>query len=119
MNKTVTELRNTNPGKMYSILKRLGSKPGDLDQENSFTLPTHADQGLTSEQAAERIAQHFASISQEFRPLVISNLPIRVQEKLRSPDSPPSLPDHEIYQQINAAKKPKSGVPNDLPRKIV
>ena len=119
LNKTVSELRHTNLGKMYSILKRLGSKPGDLDQENNFTLPSHADQGLSFEQSAELIAQHFASISQEFPPLCVSNLPERVQDKLMSPGSPPTLTEYEIFLQLNAAKKPKSGVANDLPRKIV
>ena len=119
LDKTVNDLRDTNPGKMYSILKRLGSKPGEVSQENNFTLPSHAELGLSSEESAELIAQHFASISQEFRPLCISNLPPRVQEKLLSPELPPTLDDHEIFQQIKAAKKPKSGVQNDLPRKIV
>ena len=100
LNKTVSELRISNPGKMYSVLKWLGSKPGDLDQETSFTLPLHEQKGLTDQQSAELIAQHFAEISQEH--LHISKLPIRVQDKLKSPGKPPTVTEFETFHQINA-----------------
>ena len=104
---------------MYSVLKRLGSKPGDLDQETCFSLPSHEAKGLSHEQSAELIAEHFAEISQEFRPLLVSNFPARVQEKIESSGSPPVVTEFETYKQISAAKKPKSGLSNDLPRKII
>ena len=103
---------------MYSTLKRLGSRPGDLDEFSTFSLPSHIEHGFTAEQSVETIARHFAEISQEYRPLVIDNLPERVKEKLKFPGSPPSVSEFETYLQINAAKKPKSGVPSDMPRKI-
>ena len=47
-------------------------------------------------------------------------LPLRVQHKLESDSSPPPVIDnYDVYQKIRAAKKPKSGVPGDLPRVIV
>ena len=49
LHKTIDELRNTNPGKMYSVLKLIGSKPGDLDQETCFSLPSHEAKGLSHE----------------------------------------------------------------------
>ena len=115
---TVSELRSTNLGKMYSLFKRLGAKPGELDDVSGFSLPSHVSEGLTAEESAEKIADYFAAISQEFRPLCTANLPTRVQEKLKLPGTPPSVNEFEIYQQINAAKKPKGGVECDLPRKI-
>ena len=102
----------------YSVLKRLGAKPGDSDHDNHFSLPSHIEKRLSNLESAECIAEHFASISQEFPPLSISDLPSRVQTKLWSASLPPLVTELETYQQIRATKKPKSGVPSDLPRSI-
>ena len=32
---------------------------------------------------------------------------------------PPDISEYEVYRKIRAAKKPKSGVPNDIPRLLV
>ena len=93
---------------------------GDCIDSNTFTLPGHEDENLTEEQSAERIADFFAHISQEFPPLDVKLLPLRVQHKLDSDSSPlPVIDNYDVYQKIRAAKKPKSGVPGDLPRVIV
>ena len=77
LNKNLEALRDTNPGQAYNILKKLGAQPGDCIDSNTFTLPSHESEGLSEEQSAERIAEHFAEISQEFPPLNI--LPPNVQ----------------------------------------
>ena len=118
MNKNVDELINTNPGQAYSILKRMGAQPGDCTDSNTFTLPDHAVQNLTNEEAAEKIANHFAEISQNFPPLNIDLLPEHVKVKLGTESSPPTISEWETLEKITAAKKPKSGVPGDLPRLI-
>ena len=118
VNKTVEELKYSEPGKMYSVLKRLGAKPGDTDNDNHFSLPSHVEKQLSNQESAEHIAEHFAAISQEFPPLSISDLPTRVQTKLQSAGIPPLVTEYETYRQIRVAKKPKSGVPSDLPRAI-
>ena len=88
--KNVTELKMANPGKAYTALKRLGAQPGDCeDLKAGFTLPNHADENLTEEQSAERIACHFAAISQEFPPLDGNNLPSHVQAKLQESGGTP------------------------------
>ena len=119
MKKTVGELKQSNPSKMYSILKRLGARPGDIDDGSSFSLPAHVQQGFSADQSAESIADHFAAISQEYRPLQISNLPARVQNKLLLPGISPAVTELDVYRQITAANKPKSGVPSDMPRKVI
>ena len=62
-------LKQTKPGQAYSILKKMGAQPGDCIDSNTFTLPAHESESLTDLQSAERIATHFAAISQEFVPL--------------------------------------------------
>ena len=96
----------------------MGAQPGDCSETNNFILPNHEAEGLSSEQSAERIAQHFAEISQQFPPLSLSLLPDRVKTKLHNKSSPPEIEDYEVYEKIKSAKKPKSGVPGDLPRRV-
>ena len=81
LTKTVNELKFSNPGKMYSILKRLGSKPSESESNGSFSLPLHLQKNLSNDQSAEIIAEHFAAISQEFSPLIINVLPDQVKAK--------------------------------------
>ena len=113
------ELMEYKPGQAYTVLKKMGAQPGDCIDSNTFTLPSHEIENLDNEQCAERIADYFAQISQEFPPLDRDLLPPRVQCKLDSPSVPPVMDEHDIYQKIKSAKKPRSGVPGDLPRVIV
>ena len=62
-------MKETDPGHAYRILKKMGAQPGDCSETNTFTLPNHEAEGLSAEQSAERMAQHFAEISQQFPPL--------------------------------------------------
>ena len=118
MEKNVDDLMDSNPGQAYSVLKRMGAQPGDCTEANTFILPEHVKENLTPDESAERIANHFAEISQKFPPLDVNLLPVRVQEKLRTVSSPPTVTEWETLEKINAAKKPKSGVPGDMPRQI-
>ena len=68
----------TEPGKAYSILKRLGAKPGESGNMGSFTIPEHVSLGLSAQQSADRIATKFAEISQEYEALDMGSLPTRV-----------------------------------------
>ena len=118
LRKNLDTLKESNPGQAYSVLKRLGAQPGDCTDSNGFTLPSHLDDNLTEEQSAERIANHFAEISQQFPPLNTALLPEHVQSILKSKSTPPTITERETYEKIVAANKPKSGVPGDLPRSI-
>ena len=112
-------MRDSKPGQAYSVLKKLGAQPGDCIDSNSFTLPTHENESLSAAESAERIAQHFAAISQKFLPLDVRALPPRVQTKLECGKPGPIITEHETYRKIMAAKKPRSGVPNDLPKTMI
>ena len=93
-------------------------QPGEGSESNTFSLPEH--ECLSPDQSAERIAEHFASISQEFPPLDIDLLPSHVKDKILSCDIlPPQISEYDTYCKIKSSKKPKSGVPNDLPKQII
>ena len=60
----------------------MGAQPGD--DEGNFTLSEHLDQNLSIKESVNKIAQHFAAISQEYPPLNPSTLPPRVKSKLEN-----------------------------------
>ena len=119
IDKSVRTLMEDDPGSAYKCLKRLAAQPGE--SESDFIVTSHLDANLTAEESLERLAQHFANISQEFTPLDISLLPSHVQASIKQPmiDQMPQLQDYDVYQKIKKTKKPKSSVPGDLPVKIV
>ena len=78
----MTALKLENPGKAYKILKRMGAKPGDCQDEGTFNLQNHIEANMSPEESAESVANHFSKISQEYSPLNEANLPPRVHKRL-------------------------------------
>ena len=112
------ELKESHPGKAFSILKDMGAQPGDCSKDKSnFKLLNH--ENLDNLECANRIGEHFAAISHEYDPIDINSLPDRVTERLRDESSPKLVSEFECYQKLLKAKKPKSVVPGDLPSAII
>ena len=105
-------------GSIYQILKRLSLRPGD-SPHSVFQLPDHAE--LSHTQAAEIIATHFSSISQEYTPLDVSCLPPNIRAWLELSDQGlrQRLSVRAVERRISKAKKPHGLVPGDLPKKLV
>ena len=75
----------------------MGAQPGDCSTDNhTFTLPGHLEEQLTDQQAADRIAEHFAEISSEFNPLIASLLQDRVQARLNDLSTPPEISEFDV-----------------------
>ena len=122
LEKHVRSLKEDELGKAYQSLKKLGAQPGDSSDEGSFTLISHLESNLTTEESGEKIAEHFAKISQEFPPLGLNLLPESVKAKVTAPTNlseVPEISDYEMYRAIRKSKKPRSQVPGDLPRRLV
>ena len=121
LRKQMGNLMECKPGKAYKVLKKIGSRPGECDEMSDIRLPNHENENLTDDQAAERVADYFAKISQEFPPLNVQSLPDRVQLVLFDEDSSPApiISEFDVYTASKSANKPKSGVPGDLPRPIL
>ena len=96
----------------------MSSRPG-ANKNGHFSLPNH--KGLSSSESAEKIADHFTKISQEYQALTISSLPPNVRLYLESSDDEeyPLLSPVTVYSRIVKAKKPMGTVPGDLPKNIV
>ena len=123
LEKNVRSLRESDPGKAYSILKRMGAQPGDIMDDGVFTLTEHLEKNLTKHESVEEIALHFAKISQEYPPLEPEKLPTDLKSKILIDSEdfgvPPKIDDIDVYNKIKKATKPKSGVPGDLPRALM
>ena len=119
--RNVSELKETNPAKAASILKKLGGAPGDCGDQGQFTILFHQEQNLSPEESTAKILRYFTDISKEYSPLDISTLPVRVKVKLLDRAiSVPEIEDYQVYNVIKSAKKPRSaGVSGDLPKKLV
>ena len=95
--------------------------PGDCGDYGQFNVLSHQSQNLSPEESTDRILKYFTDISKEFPPLDVSTLPVRVKVKLLAKAlNVPTIEDYQVYDIIKSAKKPRSsGVPGDLPKKLV
>ena len=89
---------------MYTILKKLGARPGDCDDQGTFILPNHVD--IDVKDAADDIAEHFSRISREYPPLDVQSLPDRVKVKVDNPEKYSEIPElyeHDVFKLISQA----------------
>ena len=105
----VSELKTTNPGKYYQMAKRIGAD----SQTNDGDIRVESLSGLDNLQAAQKIGEHFARISNEYEPIDKSKLPCY----LPAPQ-PPKVTEYEVYERLRKIKKTKSTLPIDIPERI-
>ena len=99
-------------------VKQLTARPGDQPQD-TFSLPKHVEDELNALESSNKICEYFSSISQEYTPLCIDDLPERVQTKLsEEPCSHPYLADYKVYECLKRGKKTCS-VPGDIPIRLL
>ena len=53
LDKNCHALKQSDPGKAYSILKRMGAQPGDMLGDGSFSLLSHLEANLTKKESVE------------------------------------------------------------------
>ena len=105
----VSELKLTDPGKWYSMAKKIGA----TDQMNEGDVKVECLSGLTNIQAARKIAEHFAAVSNEYSPIDVCKLPCYLPAQ-----PPPQVEEYEVYLRLQKLKKTKSTLPIDIPEKI-
>ena len=105
----VTELKDTNPSKWYQMAKKIGA----VNQTEQDDLRVEALSGMDDKESAELIAQHFASISQEYLPLNTADLPAFLPSL-----PPPGVDELDVYKRLQKLKKTKSTQPIDIPHKL-
>ena len=119
--KILAEVSEGTRGNSYPALRKLEFGKNSEKHAN-FTLPSHTDKNFTALQSAEKFADYFSQISQEFEPISIKKLTPWIRDKIiagRSDTKKPILSEFEVYRKLIKAKKPNSVVPGDLPVKLV
>ena len=91
----VNELKSTNPGKWYQMAKRIGA----VDEMNGREVKVEVLEGLDNQQGAELIAQHFASVANEYSPLNTSQLPAYFPAP-----PPPQVNEYSVFKRIERLK---------------
>ena len=65
---------------------------------------------LSNSECAQKIAEHFARISNEYSPVDHGQLPCYLPAQ-----QPPQVEEHIVYEKIKNQKKTKSTLPIDIP----
>ena len=105
----VSDLKSANPGKWYTMAKKIGA----LDQMGNGDTVVESLSHLSNFEAAQRIAHHYSSISNEYLPIDNTQLPCY----LPAPP-PPQVEEHDVFQRLQKLKKTRSTLPIDVPNKI-
>ena len=91
----VNELKESNPGKWYKMAQKIGA----LDQMNSNEISVDQLKGLTDQESAELIAQHFAAVSNQYLPLNREVLPCYLPA-----EKPPQVDEISVFEKLNKLK---------------
>ena len=105
----VTDLKLTNPGKWYSMAKKVGA----VNKMSEGGIQVESLLEYNNEQCAQKIAEHFSSISTEYSPVDVTQLPCYLPAL-----PPPQVEEYQVYQRLCRIKKTKSTLPIDIPDKL-
>ena len=86
-----------------------------LDKNDIFTLPEHVDNNISEQESAEKIADYFSNISQEYEPLNFEQLPPNVKNKILRAKDDPNMPILEPHE----SQKTASIIKGDIPKRVV
>ena len=116
--KRLDSIKNASRNAGYSILKKMGSRLGE-EVNMDLKLPCH--EGLSTQQIADSIADHFSSISDQYKSLELSDLSIDINREISQIDKNkiPQVEEHVVYKNIKAAKKPNGTLPGDIPKRVI
>ena len=105
----VCNLKKTDPAKWYQMAKKIGAVDKISNGETRVECLSH----LSNKESAQKIAEHFASVSNEYMPIDNLQLPAYL------PALPvPQVEEYDVYVRINKLKKSKSTLPIDIPERL-
>ena len=101
----IEDMKKTNPVQWYKTAKRLGG----IDSQCNEDIEVEELSGKTNQECAEEIASHYSSISKEYSPINLEELPSFLPSL-----PPPQVSPFQVYQRLNRLKKTKATLPIDL-----
>ena len=105
----MSELKLTNPGKWYTMAKKIGA----VDKMSEGNVQVDSLSNFSAAESAQKIAEHFATISNEYSPVDSNQLPCYLPAL-----PPPQIEEYDVYHRLNKIKKTKSTLPIDIPDKL-
>ena len=94
----VSDLKLTNPSKWYQMAKKIGA----VDKMSGGDICVESLSGLTNAESAQKIAEHFSAVSNEYSPINYNQLPCYLPAQ-----PPPQVDEYEVYLRLNRIKKTK------------
>ena len=108
----VEDLKVSNVGKWYSKIKHMSS----IDMTKDEFIQVNELHQLPSSDQSELIADKFAEISNQYRPLLRNDIQIPSENESKPA---PLFEPYQIHQKIKRMKKKTSTVPGDIDWKII
>ena len=121
--KTETEVFEGRRGSGYKAIRKSGNQQsGQTCNKSQVSIQAYIEEGLSPQQAANRLAIYFSAISQTVDPLDEGKFPPALRQALqegRATYAKPELTQHQVYCKILGVTKPKSSVRGDVPRVLL
>ena len=111
--KIVKNLKETNPSKWYSKVKRMTGKVTNSEENHNIEELL----GKNDFDQREAIANHYATISQEYKSIKTDDFKDFLGSHKN--ESPPNIGPYKIMKTIKKMNKNASTVPGDLPIKLI
>ena len=108
--KSVEELKQKKPGQWYSFLKKISL----YDQMKNDQPMVDEISHLSDQQQAERIAEQFASIQNEYESIQKDDISIPHYDETQVPQFSPS----QVWFALSRQDASKATVPGDIPAKL-
>ena len=105
----VYNLKSTDPAKWYTMAKKIGA----VSNCDGGDVKVESLSNLSNKESANKIAEHFAAISNQYLPIDNAQLPCY----LPAPQ-PPQVEEMDVYYRIKGMKKTKSTLPIDIPAQL-
>ena len=107
----VSDLKESNPGKWHSKLKRMsGQENGRQDKIQLEEISVYSDQTQ-----ADMIAEHYADISNQYEQIKKDDFP----EYNNKQFCPPKIEPWKVNKTIQSMNKKAATIPGDVPMKII
>ena len=85
----------------------MAKKIGAVDKMSQGNVRVEALAGLSNKESAQLIAEHFAAISNQYKPVDLTQLPSYLPAK-----PPPQVDEYQVYLKL------KSTLPIDIPENL-
>ena len=108
----VKDLKESNQNQWYSKVNRMGGIP-DSRTGNIFVEEL---EGISDKDQAEMIAEHYSSVSNEYKALEKKDIP---HELYKTNEKAPKIEAYEMYLKIEKMSTKKACVKGDIPMKVI